>query len=189
MVEHSYSDMPQDDIVRFLFIGRVMEVKGIDEYLACAKYLKEKYPNTEFAIAGWIEEEKCEDMIRSYHDKGIINYLGFQKNIADWIQKSTCVVLPSHGGEGVPNVLLEASAMGRPCIASRINGSKDVVEDGVTGYLFEPGNGEDLIQKAEHFLKTTYEEKQSMGKRGRAKVEKEFNRQIVIDKYLDEVNK
>ena len=117
-----------------------------------------------------------------------MQYIGFRKDINDWIKKSNCIILPSHGGEGVPNVLLEASAMGRPCIASNINGSKDVVSDGVTGYLFDAGNAESLIDKAEKFVNLPYEEKVKMGLNGRHKIENEFDRKIVIKKYIKEIS-
>lgn len=78
--------------------------------------------------------------------------------------------------------------MGRVCIASTINGSKDVIDDEVTGYLFETGSAEDLTDKVKRFLDLSFEDKVKMGLAGRAKVEREFDRQIVIDKYLSEVN-
>jgi len=79
--------------------------------------------------------------------------------------------------------------MGRVCIASKINGSKDVVEDGVTGYLFETGSAEELIEKVKKFLDLSFEDKIKMGLAGRAKVEREFDRQIVIDRYISTLNK
>lgn len=182
-------DLPPNDEINFIFIGRVMKLKGIDQYIDCAKVIKEKYPNTKFYIAGFIEEEKYKDIIEDYHAKGIINYIGFQKDIKSWIQRCHCTILPSHGGEGVPNVLLESAAMGRICIASKINGSKDVIDDGVTGYLFDTGNAEDLIDKVENFLRLDFEAKKQMGLEGRKKVEREFDRKIVIEKYLEEVEK
>jgi galacturonosyltransferase len=164
-----------------------MELKGIDQYLKTAKVVKAEYPNTNFYIAGFIEEEKYKPIIDEYDSKGIIKYIGFQKDIKSWIEKCHCTILPSHGGEGVPNVLLESAAMGRVCIASTINGSTDVIDDGVTGYLFETGSAEDLIKKTEMFLQLGFEHKVKMGLSGRAKVEREFDRQIVIDRYLDEI--
>jgi len=95
--------------------------------------------------------------------------------------------LPSHGGEGVPNVLLESAAMGRVLIASNINGSNDVVRDGYNGFLFEAKNAFDLVDKVEKFLNLSYDEKSRMGKNARHKVEAEFDRNIVINKYLNEL--
>lgn len=77
--------------------------------------------------------------------------------------------------------------MGRACIASKINGSRDVIDDEVTGYLFETGSAEDLTDKVKKFLDLTLEDKVKMGLAGRAKVEKEFDRKIVIQKYLNEL--
>lgn len=187
--EHAFLPMPEDKTIRFLFMSRVMELKGIDEYLAAAKIIKEKYPDTEFLIAGWNEEEKYKKTVEEYHNAGIVNYIGFRKDIADWVAKSHCVVLPSHGGEGVPNVLLEASATGRACIASSVRGSTDAVEDGVTGYLFETYNANALAEKMEKFINLSHEERAEMGRRGRAKIEAEFDRQIVVEKYINELSK
>ncbi|SJZ87859.1 glycosyltransferase family 4 protein [Garciella nitratireducens] len=187
--EFTLTDLPSEDEISFIFIGRIMEIKGIEEYFKCAENIKRKYSNTNFYIAGFIEEEKYKEVINDYHQKGIINYIGFQKDIKAWIQKCHCTILPSHGGEGVPNVLLESAAMGRICIVSNINGSKDVVEDEVTGYLFEVGNAEDLINKVEKFLSLNYKAKSQMGQAGRRKVEKEFDRKIVVNFYMEEIEK
>ncbi|WP_099190593.1 glycosyltransferase family 4 protein [Tepidibacter mesophilus] len=187
--QYEVCDFPSDDEINFIFIGRVMELKGIDQYLECAKIIKERYSNINFYIAGFIEEDIYKEIIDDYHSRGIVNYIGFQKDIKSWIQKCHCTILPSHGGEGVPNVLLESAAMGRICIASNINGSKDAIDDGVTGYLFETGNAQDLINKVDKFLKLNYEEKKQMGLVGRKKVERVFDRGIVIGTYLKEVMK
>lgn len=185
--QYSVTSLHSDKAVNFIFIGRIMKLKGIDQYLQCAKIIKNRHPNTNFYIAGFIEEDIYKGIIDDYHEKGIINYIGFQKNIKSWIQQCHCTILPSHGGEGVPNVLLESAAMGRICIASKINGSKEVVDDGVTGYLFEARNAGDLTDKVIKFLGLDYHSKVEMGLLGRRKVEKEFDRQIVIDSYLKEV--
>lgn len=187
--EHAYQPMPNDDITRFIFIGRVMKLKGIDQYLEAAKIIKNKYPNTEFLVAGFSEEEKYKKVLSDYHEQGHINYIGFRNDIGDWIAKCNCTILPSHGGEGVPNVLLESSATGRACIGSKINGTMDVIEDGVTGYLFETGKTSSLVEQIEKFLNLTLEEKNAMGIAGRKKMEEEFNREIVINKYCDEVKR
>lgn len=102
--------------------------------------------------------------------KALLVTWGF-KRIENSEFKNTIVQsLPSHGGKGVSNVFLESVAMGRICIASTINGSKDVIDDGETGYLFETGNAKDLIDKVEKLLKLGYKEKKQMGLAGRKKV-------------------
>lgn len=187
--QYRVCELPSSNQINFIFIGRIMKLKGIDEYLEAAKRIKGIYPNTNFYIAGFIEEEMYKGIIDDYHSKGIINYIGFQKDIKTWIQKCHCTILPSHGGEGVPNVLLESAAMGRVCIASSISGSMDVIDDGLTGYLFEAGSTESLTEKISSFLDLNLDIKKQMGLCGRRKVEKEFDRKIVIGKYLKEVDK
>ena len=179
--------LPDDENINFIFIGRVMKLKGVDEYLEAAKKIKEKYLHTNFYIAGFIEDGEYKEKVSSYGD--VVIPLGFVKDIAAEIQKCHCTILPSHGGEGVPNVLLESAAMGRICIGSHIPGTKDVIDDGKTGYLFETGNVEHLVEVIDKVMKLNAEQKTAMGIAGRTKVEKEFNRDIVIQKYMDEVNR
>ena len=183
--QFSLSPLPEGEEVNFIFIGRVMKLKGIDEYLEAAKRTKEKYPNANFFIAGFIEEGEYKDKVASYRDAVVP--LGFVKDITGEIKKCHCTILPSHGGEGVPNVLLESAAMGRICIGSRIPGTKEVIDNGMTGYLFEAGSVEDLVAAIDMVMKLSVEDRVAMGVAGRAKVEKEFDRGIVIDKYLNEV--
>lgn len=185
--QHCFTELPADDTVSFIYIGRIMAVKGIREFLNCAEYIRPKYPNARFYMAGFIEEERLEASIREAAERGIVEYVGFQEDIDSWIRKCHCTILPSLGGEGVPNVLLESAATGRACIASRINGSMDVVEEGRTGFLFEPGNTDELIEKVEKFLALSFEEKRAMGCAGHEKVEREFDREIVISRYMREV--
>lgn len=187
--EHAFKEMPEDDVTKFIFIARVMKLKGIDEYLAAAKKIKETYPNTEFIIAGWNEEEEYKKIVAEYHDQGIVNYIGFRDDLDVWIAKCHCTVLPSHGGEGIPNVLLESAANGRACIGSKINGTIDVIDEGVTGYLFKTGDADSLAEQMEKFINLSSEEKAVMGKAGREKVEREFDRHLVIRKYCEEVVK
>jgi galacturonosyltransferase len=185
--EHQFKPMPDDKIIRFIFIGRVMKVKGIDEYLEAAKIIKTKYPNTEFIIAGWNEEEEYKKILQDYENQGIVEYIGFRKDISQWIEKCHCAVLPSHGGEGVPNVLLESAAIGRACIGSNVNGIMDAIDDGITGLIFENGNSKSLAAQMEKFIQLSFEDKCVMGKAGRAKIEREFDRKIIIEKYMQEV--
>jgi len=184
--QHRLCPMPDTDELRFIYIGRVMAVKGVQQYLDAAKAIHEKYPNTRFYIAGFIEEDSFRPIVDDYHERGIVEYLGFRKDIDDWIEHCHCTVLPSLGGEGVPNVLLESAATGRVCIASDINGSREVVEEAVTGFMFRPGDSASLVEKLERFIAMSPQEREAMGQRGREKMEKEFDREIVIAKYIEE---
>ncbi len=187
--QHKFVPLPNTSHLNFIYIGRVMQLKGIDEYLECAKQIHLLFPKTSFYIAGWNEEPDYMRKVEEAQKAGYVEYLGFRKDIDHWIEKCHCTILASHGGEGVPNVLLESAATGRICIASEINGSKDVIEDGVTGFLFEKGNAEDLIEKVKLFIKLPYDEKMKMSAASRKKVEKEFDRNIVVNAYIEEVEK
>lgn len=185
--QHSFRPLPNLDEIRFIFIGRVMKLKGIDQYLQAAEITRKKYPNTMFYIAGWNEQPEYMKLVEVAQNAGWVEYIGFRKDIDQWIEKCHCTILPSHGGEGVPNVLLESAATGRICIGSRISGTMDVIEDGKTGYLFNTGDGEDLARQIEKFILLPVEEKAAMGAAGRKKVELEFDRKIVIEKYVQEI--
>lgn len=185
--EYPYCEMPTDENLNFIFVGRVMKLKGIDEYLACAEEIKREFPFVTFYIAGWNEEETYKEIVSEYEKKGVVSYIGFRKDIDEWIKKCHCTVLPSHGGEGVPNVLLESAAIGRVCIASDIAGSRDVVENGRSGFLFDPGNTKDLVACVKRVIFMSNDERRDMGLAGRKRVEMHFDRKIVIDKYLHEV--
>jgi len=186
--QHAFKPLPEGEQINFIYIGRVMKLKGIDEYLACAEITRMKYPQTKFYIAGWNEEEEYMRKVEEAQNAGYVEYVGFRKDIDQWIEKCHCTILASYGGEGVPNVLLESASTGRICIASNINGSKDVVDHGVTGYLFEKGNAEDLAAQVEKFILLSDEEKAAMGRAGREKVEREFDREIVVKAYLEEAH-
>ena len=187
--QHAFKPLPEGDEIRFLFIGRVMKLKGIDQYLQAAEIIRRKYPNTKFYIAGWNEQPEYMRLVEEAQKQGWVEYIGFRKDIDQWIEKCHCTILPSHGGEGVPNVLLESAATGRICIGSKINGTMDVIEDGKTGYLFKTGDGEDLARQIEKFILLSPEQKAAMGRAGREKVEREFDRRIVVKAYIDEVER
>ena len=165
-----------------------MKEKGIDYYLEAAKYIKKKYPNTEFHICGFPEED-YEDTLKEYEEKGIITYHGLVKDIREILKITHCTVHPTYYPEGMSNVLLESAASGRPVIASNRSGCREIVNETKTGYLVTPKNQEDLIQKIEEFIKLPHKQKKEMGKNAREKVKNEFERQIVVDSYAIEIEK
>lgn len=186
--QHIFKPLPEGNEIRFIFIGRVMKLKGIDQYLQAAEIIRKKYPNTKFFIAGWNEQPDYMRLVEEAQKAGWVEYIGFRKDIDQWIEKCHCTILPSHGGEGVPNVLLESAATGRICIGSKINGTMDVIENGKNGYLFNTGDGMDLARQIEKFILLSPEKRSAMGKAGREKVEHEFDRRIVINAYMNEVD-
>ena len=116
-----------------------------------------------------------------------VNCVGFHKDVKPYLGKAHAIVLPSYH-EGMANVLLEAAACGRPILASKIPGCQETFDESITGFGFEPKNVESLYQAIEKFITLSYEQKQEMGKASRKKVEEQFNRQIVVDKYLEQID-
>ena len=100
-----------------------------------------------------------------------------------------CTVHPTYYPEGLSNVLLESCACARLIITTDRAGCREVIEDGVNGFVVKEKDSQDLIDKIEKFLSLSYEEKIQMGLNGRAKVEREFDRNIVIDAYLKELKR
>lgn len=173
--------------VKFLFISRIMKEKGIEQYLEAAKAIKCKYSNTEFHILGFCEQE-YEEQLQQLTEDGIINYHGLQKDVIPFLKETSCLVHPSYYPEGMSNVLLEASASGRPVITTNRSGCREIVENEKTGYIIEIKNSQQLIEKIEKFLKLSDEQRKQMGLEARKKVENEFDRNIVINKYIEEIN-
>lgn len=178
----------ENGVVRFAFISRIMKEKGIDYYLAAAKAIRKKYPNTEFHICGFCEAE-YQGKLDEYNENGTVIYHGMIRDVAAFLEDIHCVIHPTYYPEGLSNVLLESCASGRPIITTNRSGCREVVDDGVNGYMIPCQNGGKLIEAVEKFMLLSNDERKQMGLAGRAKVEKEFNRQIVVQKYIDEVEK
>lgn len=184
----SVKDYPNDKVIRFAFISRIMKEKGIDQYLEAAKIIKEKYKNVEFHICGFCEKE-YEGKLNEYNENGIVIYHGMIRNVSEFLENIHCVVHPTYYPEGLSNVLLEACATGRPIITTDRSGCREVVDNGINGYKISQKNTQELIEAIDQFINLSFDEKKNMGLNGRKKVEKEFDRNIVIDKYMMEINK
>lgn len=183
--EYPFEEYPsQDDNIRFLFIGRIMKEKGIDEFLYAAKQIKYEYPDVQFDIVGPMEDN-YKDVIDSYVSQKYINYYGYQSDVKPFIKRCHCFVLPSYH-EGMANTLLESAAMGRPLIASNIHGCKEAIHD--NGYLVKVRNYEDLCIQIKSFIELNYDERVLMGKKSRIYIEENFDKIMVIKKTLRELN-
>ena len=178
----------------FLFISRLVKDKGIIEYVEAARSLKKMLPNAEFRVLGpvWLQNLKdntvTEKEIREWVKDGVINYLGESKDVRLHIADADCIVLPSYR-EGTSNVLLEASSMERPCITCDTTGCREIVEDGLTGYLCKVKDVKSLADCMIRMSNLSEDERVTMGKNARAKVIREFDKQIVIDAYLAAIEK
>ncbi|MGU3368062.1 glycosyltransferase family 4 protein [Bacillus mycoides] len=188
--EYKFKDFPDKDIVTFIFIGRIMRDKGIDQYLEAAKVIKGKYPNTQFNVIGFVEKTQphYNDMINQLEDEGYITYLGYQSDVKPFVKEAHCLIQPSHGGEGLSNVLLEAAATGRALIASNIPGCRETISEEKNGYIFEAKNTSSLVEKIEKFIHLTHIERKQMGTSSREKIEKEFDRNMVVKAYMNKVD-
>lgn len=175
-----------DDKIKFLYIGRLMKDKGIEEYLEAAQNLTKRYSNVEFRILGNFEEDKYKNIIES-NTNDQIKYLGISNNVKNEIKEVDCIVQPSYH-EGMSNVLLEGAAMGKPLIASNISGCKEVIDDGVNGFLFQVRSSKDLVKRLIQFVELKDETRRMMGVNSRKKVEKEFDRNIVVNEYIKAIN-
>ena len=186
-LEHfQYMEMPQDDIINFVYISRVMKEKGIEEYLSVAERVKGKYPNTQFHILGFCEEH-YEERLRELQDRNIIIYHGMQQDVKAYLKDMHCLIHPSFYPEGMSNVCLEAAACGRAVITTKRPGCKETVWDGVTGFLVEEQSVEQLEEAVEKFLHLSRNEKEKMGENARTKMEKEFDRKKVVEEYTSRI--
>lgn len=179
---------PEGKTIDFVFIARLMKEKGIDNYLDTAEVIRKKYPQTRFHICGYCEDDYTA-RLNELQEKGVIIYHGMVKDMTAIYKQICCTIHPTYYPEGLSNVLLESSASARPIITTNRAGCREVIDDGVNGYICKQNDSEDLMKQVEKFLALSWEERKNMGLAGRKKVEKEFDRQIVIDKYLQEVHR
>ena len=180
----------EDNKFRFLLIARMLYDKGVGEYIEAVKILKEKYKDVEFQLLGSLDVSNntaiSKEQMQQWIDDKLVNYLGVTDDVQEYIKKADCIVLPSYR-EGTPRTLLESASMAKPIVTTNVVGCKEVVDDGVNGYLCEVRNAKDLAEKMEKMLQLSEDERILMGKKGREKMIKEFDEQIVIDKYLNAI--
>lgn len=172
----------EEEPLHFLFVGRIMKEKGVDELFRAIMHVKKHYPDAIFDFIGWYEDN-YETVVKELQQRGYIRFYGFQDDVKPFIEKAHCIIHPSYH-EGMSNTLLEAAAMCRPVITSDIHGCLEAVEEGQTGYLARVKNAKDLYKKIMHFSSLPYEEKRQMGIRGRQRMKAVFDKEIVVRKTL-----
>lgn len=183
--EYPFCEYPPRNETRFLFIGRVMKEKGVDELFAVAEKIKKEYDNVFFDIVGPMEDD-YKNRIQELVEDSIIEYHGYQEDVKPFIQKCHCFVLPSYH-EGMANTNLECAASGRPLITSNIHGCLEAVEDEVNGYLCEKQNVEELYQLIKKFMMLSYNERRAMGLAGRKRMEKLFDKRLVVRETIESI--
>jgi glycosyltransferase involved in cell wall biosynthesis len=173
----------------FLLIARMLWDKGIGEFVEAAKIVRQQRPDTKFRLLGALEQPGPtaipRSMLEEWQVAGWIEYLGVTDDVASYITDADCVVLPSSYREGVPRSLLEAAAMSTPIIASDSVGCRDTVDDGLSGFLCRPKDAVHLADRMLAFVGQAPEERLLMGRAGRAKMEREFDEQIVLNSYSE----
>ncbi|MBR5719162.1 MAG: glycosyltransferase family 4 protein [Clostridia bacterium] len=186
---YKFSEYPSEENgITFLYLGRIMKEKGIDEFLYSVKKLKNKYNDrVNFDMVGFFEDE-YKQTIEDLSKQGYIAFHGFQSNPIPFYQRAHCVVLPSYH-EGMSNVLLEAAATGRAIITTDIPGCREAVDDGVSGYLCNKMDADSLLDAMERFISLSMESRVAMGQHGREKIEMSFDKLDVVKKTIKAINK
>ena len=177
--EYPYVPMQDDGVCSFLFVGRIMKEKGVDEFFAAAKTVKaELGEKVAFDVVGFYEDAYKGTVDQLVAD-GVINFHGFQTDVHPFYEAADCVVLPSYH-EGMSNVLLEGAASGRPLITSDIPGCREAVEDGVSGYLCPAKDADALYEAMRRFVELPENCRGELGRRGRERMEQRFSKTAVV---------
>lgn len=184
---YEYQPYPNEEQgIHFLFLGRIMKEKGIDELFSVAKKLKNKYgKKVVFDLVGFFEDE-YKEVVEQLMADGVVTFHGFQSDPRPYYAMSHCIILPSYH-EGMSNVLLEAASTGRALITTNIPGCKEAVDDSISGYLCKKMDIESLEICIERFIRLDHEERKNMGIAGRQKMEKEFDKKKVVQDTLDTI--
>ena len=174
----------------FLLVGRMLVNKGVLEFADAARIVRQRFPETRFQLLGPVNEANPNLVpaatIAGWQAEGLVDYLGAADDVRPYLAAADCVVLPSYR-EGVPRTLLEAAAMARPIVATRVPGCVDVVDEGVNGLLCAPRDAADLARAMLQMAALPDAGRQRMGAAGRLKVEQQFDEALVIRKYLDAI--
>ncbi len=183
------SDKKMPDYPNFLFSGRLIEDKGIYEFVEAARVLRKRYPEVRFRILGMLDPQGIHSIrvaeVKQWINEGVIEYLGETLDVRPFLAKADCVVLPSFYREGLSRLLMEAASMETPIITTNQPGCREVVDDGRTGLLCKLRDANDLIEKMEQFILMDKQDRLIMGKNARLKMQQQFEERIIIQKYLN----
>jgi glycosyltransferase involved in cell wall biosynthesis len=185
--------------IKFLFIARLLKDKGLIEYVEAAKKIidqrqkgiqKEKKPKF-FILGAYYPGNPTaitENEMKRWEKEGLVHYLGTSDDVKSVIENHDCIVLPSYR-EGLSRVLLEGASMAKPIITSDVPGCREVVDDGINGYLCKVQDTNSLAEQMKKIIALSTKERKLMGQKGREKVIKEFHKKIVIYKYLKAIKR
>ncbi|MCO5229944.1 MAG: glycosyltransferase family 4 protein [Chitinophagales bacterium] len=174
-------------VTTFLMIARLLKDKGVYEYITAAKNIAIKYSDTRFILLGDTDignpAAVPEKDIELWKEENIIEILGFKKNTRYYICQADAVVLPSYR-EGIPRVILEAFAMGKPCITTDAPGCRHTVDHTINGLICKVADAKDLENKIEEFILMNVEEKRKMGENARYKALNTYSIDFIAKEYL-----
>jgi len=188
LLHFAKQDFPAGETCEFLFISRIMKEKGIEQYLDAAEAIRREYPRTSFRILGFLEEDYTGvERFERLQKDGVISFEGSVEDVIPYIRNSQCTIHPSYYPEGMSNVCLESAACGRAVITTDRPGCRETIRDGISGYLIKEKDSQDLIDKIKKFLALSPDERKRMGESGREYMEEQFDRNLVIEKYLDAI--
>jgi glycosyltransferase involved in cell wall biosynthesis len=184
------SSYPDNNQIIFLLIARMLWDKGVGEFVEAARQVKSEFSDVRFQLLGFLDVSNrttiSRDQMQIWIKQGIIEYLGETDDVRPYIADADCVVLPSYR-EGLPRTLLEAAAMGRPIIATDVTGCREVVQNGVNGYLCKARDANDLAEKMKDIIMLSTGERKEMGLKGREKVERYFDEKIIVEKIINRI--
>jgi len=176
--------------VTFLLIARIIRHKGILEYVKAAELLQARGLSVRFQLLGFFDDGSpvaiSREQVVEWKHHSNIQYLGHTDDVAPFIASADCIVLPSYR-EGLPLSLLEGASMCKALIATDTAGCREIIEDGVNGYLCRKKDAIDLAEKMEKFYHLPPVEKRQMGLEGRKKILDNFTEEIVAGIYLDKL--
>ena len=176
---------PENDPIRFLFLGRLMKEKGVDELLAAVKMLYDDCFDIHLDLVGFFEDS-YKEQIDALCEQGIATFHGFQQDPRPYYAAADCVVLPSYH-EGMSNVLLEAAATGRPLITSYIPGCREAVDEGRSGFTCRPRDKYGLYEAMKKVAQLPREARMEMGLAGRRRMEARFDKQTVGEDTMNAI--
>jgi glycosyltransferase involved in cell wall biosynthesis len=181
-----------DGPMRFLFFGRLILHKGIREFIDAVRVIRAVLPDARFQLLGNPDPGNPTSVsdaeLRSWIDDGIVEHLGEHRDVRPYIQAATVVVLPTYR-EGMSRALLEGAAMGKPLIGTDVAGSRDLIEDGVTGLLCRARDASSLAEAMREMASMSPAALRAMGAAGRKKMEREFSEEVVVQAYLEALEK
>jgi len=178
--------VPPVEPISFIFVGRLLAEKGVNEFIQAARLVKRKSPSTRFVMLGGLDESNpgglTSNGVSALISEGLVDHRGHVDDVAGWLASSSVFVLPSYR-EGVPRSTQEAMAIGRPVITTDVPGCRETVIDGLNGFIVPPWSAEALAEKMMHFINNPTQI-EAMGLQGFKIAQKNFDVRLVNERLM-----